>query len=464
MSFLNNTANRVGSSVNNLIGKGIGSLVGGTTFPAEDIPLYEDFLYKILADSDNAVTEPAYWVVFFNRNDAPAGDNNQKGSIASIIKSGIGKYISQQFNIDTRGFNKIIGKESNLEVNPWTTAGKSLAANEQFFNNAQNAMMLVQGIEIPGDGFGVERMGADNIGGFLRPAITKPRNDMPEMNITFLENNSSVTDLVLRPWVIHSSYASLKFANKSTITCYNLTRSPSGFRVRKKFTFFNAVPTSIDSEQYDYSSDSSYTTRQIKFLFSHYTLDEGSTVKDGLFDAVGNFILQKTRTFVSGVVESGVDVVAGSANQVFTNVKGAFVDSVNDHLQDVQTRIRDYAKNAESSIIDNSQRQIDKAIGFNKAKDNLQGPGTEFSTEGFDNNPSPRIQVDPSSNDALTSPPIPPIGTAVNNTSKFKKVTINEDDTPDTTSLNLQEVKINNSTGNVVTQKVETPKDDVIRR
>lgn len=445
MSFLNNTANRVGSSVNDIIGKGIGSVIGGTTFPAEDIPLYQDFLYKILSDSDNAVTEPAYWVVFFNRNGAPAGDNNQRGSIASIIKNGIGNYVSQQFNIDTRGFNKIIGKESNLEYSTWTTAGKTLAANDQFFNNIQNAMMLVQGIEIPGDSFGIERTGADNIGGFLRPALTKPRNDMPEMNITFLENNSSVTDLVLRPWVIHSSYASLKFANKATITCYNLTRSPSGFRVRKKFTFFNAVPTSIDAEQYDYSGDSSYVTRQTKFMFTHYTIDEGSTVKDSIFDSVSNFILQKTRDVVTDIVETGVDAVAGSANQVLTNVTGSFVDAVNEHVSEIQTRIRSYSEEAEQSIINNTQRQIDNAIGVNTQKDHLQGTTLDLSTEGLNNNPSPRIQVDASADDSLTSQSSIPKGTAVSNTSNYKYVSIDTKDTPDTGALNLQEVTINRS-------------------
>jgi hypothetical protein len=457
MAFLNNISNRVGSTINNQLGKGINSLIG-SSFPAEDIPLYEDFLYNILADADNAVTESSYWVCFFTIG------TNTPTTLKSSIRSLISKYASQEFGITTGNASIFKDRTFNLDPNPWIVGEKTGNAKDQFENNLKNAMMLVQGVEIPGDSFGVTRQGEMNVGGFLRPAIGQARDDMPEMNITFLENNSSITDLVLRPWVIHSSYASLKFAVKGTITCYNLTRSPSGFRVRKQFKFYNAVPMSIDSEQYDYSSASSFGKRQVKFVFSHYDINEGSAMKDSIGDAVGNFILQKTRNFATSVVESGVDVLAGGANQVFTNVKGAFVDSVNDHLQDVQTRIREYGKDAEDSIIDSSQRTIDKLIGFNPDKDSLQGPGTEFSTEGVGNNPSPRIPVDAQSDDKLASPPVPPKSSGVTNNAQYRIVKINGSDTVDSQALNTQEVVINNSSEGLQTIPTVVPTNDNIRR
>jgi len=460
-SFLNSISNRTGNIVSDQLG-GLADGLLGNDFSSADIPLYEEFLYNILADANNAVTESSYWVVFFSKGNA-TGELNVKQSMGSVIKEGLANFASTEFGVSKNNFTPSNAK-SRLEVTPWTTGGKTLAQTDQFFNNLQNAMMLVQGIEVPGDSFNIERQGFDNIGGFLKPAITKPRNDMPEMEITFLENNSSVTDLVLRPWVIHSSYASLKFANRAKITCYNLTRSPTGFRVRKEFTFHNAVPISVDAEQYDYTGATSYGKRQTKFVFTHYDIKEGTELQDGFLKGLANFALQKTRNFVSNVVESGVDVVAGGANQIFTNIKGSFVDAVDDHLQDVQSRIREYAKDAEDSIIDNGQRIIDKTIGFTPDKDSIMRGGEDFPTSGTPDNPSPRLPVDASKDDSLSSPPVPPRSTGVTNNAKYTLVKISNDDTPDTGALNLQSVTINNNEGGLDTTNVTTPNDDVIRR
>lgn len=444
MAFLNNIANRVGTTVNSTLGQGINSILGAD-FPAEDIPLYDKFLYNILSDSDNAVTEESTWVVFFSNNpdapDALAGGST-KPSLTQMLK-GIGSNIVDSAT-QPLGIGSVAGskKDFGVDVAPWQMGDKTSGAYDQFFNNMENAIMLVQGINIPGDGFSVSRPSNSNVGGFLKPMITGVRNDVPEMDLTFLENNNSITDFVLRPWVIHSSYSSLKFAKRATITCYNLTRSPSGFRVRKKFTFYNAVPMSIDSEQYTYVADSSYVTRQTKFAFTHYTLDDGTSMKDSLLGAVGNYALQVTRNYATTLVETGVEVVGGAANQVYTNIKGAFVDSVNDHLVNVQSRLREYGKQAEDSIIDPSQRAIDKAIGYSPDKDSIMRGGEDFPTSGTDTNPSPRKVVEIGADDSRKQSPIPPKSSGVVNGATYTIAKINQDDTPDTSSLNTQEVTI----------------------
>jgi len=91
MAFLNNISNRVGTTINNKLGSVLNNLTGND-FAQEDIPLYESFLYNILSDADNAVTVPAYWVVFFvplEQNTAPT----PKASIKSMLKG----YASSQF-------------------------------------------------------------------------------------------------------------------------------------------------------------------------------------------------------------------------------------------------------------------------------------------------------------------------------------------------------------------------------
>jgi hypothetical protein len=443
MEFLNNISSKAGSAVNKKLGGMIKGYMDKDGIAMPDIPTYDDFLYNILSDVNNAVTESSYWIVFFSRTPTykkPGG----KLSFKSMIKNAVTDHINSSFGIKLGASrSRKVRDPSNLEVHPWVTSEKTHNAMMNFFNKVEDTIMLVQGIEIPGDGFKVTRRGADNIGGFLRPPLTGMRDDPPEMEITFLENNSSVTDLVLRPWVIESSYKSLKFANKAVITCHNLTRSPSGWRVRKTFTFYNAVPISIDAEKYDYSGATSFGKRQCKFTFTDYSIDDGNSMEDGFLESLANYAMQKTKNFISATVESGVDVLAGGANQVVTNIKGAFVDTMNDHLQDIQSRVREFGEDAESSIIDKSKRLIDKSIGFHGDKDSIMRGGGPLSTEGVDNNPSPRIHVDSSPDDAMASPPIPPRSLGVANESNYNLIGINGDDTVNTGSLNSNEVTIN---------------------
>ena len=130
-------------------------------------------------------------------------------------------------------------------------------------------------------------------------------------------------------------------------------------------------------------------------------------MKDSILGSIGNFIGQKVRNFATEVVESGIDVIAGGANQIFTNVTGSFVGAVDDHLQDVQSRVREFGKRAEDSIIDSAQQSIDKAIGFTPDGDSIMRGGQDFPTSGTDNNPAPRTTVDADQSDSLASPPVP---------------------------------------------------------
>lgn len=467
-AFLNNASNKLGSVANDKLGGLLNKITG---LPSQDIPKYEDFLYKILSDANNAVTESSYWVVFFTRlendkeklNDKPAGPKKSLGAkVKGAIVGAVKGYLSSQFGIEGKTKYDNVKLTGQIDVGKWVQGAKTAEAVDQFFNNAESCMMLVQGVEIPGDGYSVDRGGSTvNAGGFLKPAMTGMRTDIPEMNITFLENNSSVTDLVLRPWVIESSYRSLKFANKANITCYNLTRSPSGFRIRKRFTFYNACPTSIDAEQYEYSNNGGYGKRQVKFIYTHYSLDEGDDMKDGLFASIANMVGQKVKNALSNIVEGGTDVIAGGANQVVTNVVGEFSGAVSDHVDDIQSRVREYGKNAEGSLIDKASSAIKNAIGFNPDSDSLFGPGLEYSKDGVDNNPAPRIIIPANLDDKMKSPPVPPRskkvvndvtydirGVAQDDTAKYRLRRTRGGgggkgiDTPDTSALSLQHVEI----------------------
>lgn len=105
------------------------------------------------------------------------------------------------------------------------------------------------------------------------------------VTINFIENNKDFTDLVLRPWVVATSIAGLVKTNRynlsCNIKCLQYTRHPdtysSDFKykpndtepfVRKKFTFFNCYPMSVDGPNLDYEHLD--FNRASSFIYSDY--------------------------------------------------------------------------------------------------------------------------------------------------------------------------------------------------
>ncbi len=147
--------------------------------------------------------------------------------------------------------------------------------------------IFAQGIQLPPDGFDNLRVG-EYYGGYVKGLISTNRKEFGTFGVSFLETNLSFAEGVLRPWSIVVAHKSLIARGtalpnsttpaqstdlKTTITVYQLGKAGYGVPpvIRKQFSFYNCVPSSIDSEEYSYEGEK-VIQRQVEFLFSYYTV------------------------------------------------------------------------------------------------------------------------------------------------------------------------------------------------
>lgn len=463
------------------INKKVGSLLGVGT----DYPLYDQFVTAILQDADNTIPEKSHWIGFFDFG-VKKDSGGVKKKLASKLKDSVVNFVKKSLPFDIGGQkvaqNPIFGEiieaiKKDLEVHPWVGDGgdkmNRVANSFTTSSETSNAVMFLTGVKLPGDGFEVSRNTDFNVGGFLALPTTGRRTDLPSLQVSFIETNTSLVDLLIRPWTIHSSYASLKFANRATLNVFNLTRSPSGFRVRKKFKFHNVVPIEVDSEEYVYSADTNVPIRQVRFVYSDYIVEEGDTLHDDLMgfvkNTVGSIVLNAARKVVAG----GADLVGGGIDRVVTNVGGNFMQSVRDIVVDTQSTIREYAQHAENTIIDKTNIDANKILGRNPKSDNITFDQiNDMSSSGVikTGNTIPMIVANDGV-DSLLDAPYPVKSSLVMDNVRYSVKSIDSNDfidqinspnskfpenndTPDIRSLNYKAVPINND-DNILTNSVQ---------
>lgn len=468
--------NALTSKASSLVTDQLGSILG----IGSEYPLYDKFVSAILQDANNCIPEKSHWVGFFSF-DPPTDPSTDKksltdrlgdaaGAIGSAISgaiAGLNPFANEGENVKENLYMNPIfsGIGGNLEPHRWKgIADKSNYMANQFTSGLGTSVMFLSGVRVPGDGFGIERPTVNfNVGGFLKSPITRPRNDLPELEITFNETNTSLVDFVIRPWVIHSSYASLKFATKATFNIFNLTRSPTGFRVRKQFTFYNVVPMSIDTEDYIYQADSDVPKRQVKFVYTDYSMSGGENLIDSLFGSALNVVKGIALKAATGAVEAGVDLVAGGASRVLTNITGSITGAARAIVVDTQSRIRQSGKRAEDGILDKTAFNANKVIGVNPSSDTPTfSQINSMSTAGASGASGGAQLVTINANDRMMTNPLP-----IKNTTTMDNVTYtirnaNSDDTVDGNGLKLQEKGVSKVESSYNPVLLETNKDDHI--
>jgi hypothetical protein len=138
---------------------------------------------------------------------------------------------------------------------------------------ASDIYLWTRGISFIGDGQNASRIGSMQ-NGAIKGLILDGRTELTTANITFLESNISFVDGLLRPWSVLAGYRSIKDQNlRCDIELFALEKweLDKPFKVRKSMVFKNAVPVSIDAEEYNYTGDK-LIERQVQFAFDRYEL------------------------------------------------------------------------------------------------------------------------------------------------------------------------------------------------
>lgn len=139
------------------------------------------------------------------------------------------------------------------------------------------------GISTPDDGFGISFAGGEHNRGFLKGPIGNHRQELAAAKIIFTENNSSIVDNFIRPWMALASHRGT-FAYpegqsiKADISCFMFRKDGVGVapKCRKRITYFDALPHQVPGEELTREESASISTRACSFAYNGYTMSDGS--------------------------------------------------------------------------------------------------------------------------------------------------------------------------------------------
>lgn len=254
------------------------------------IPYYEWF-YNVILTSANSVPIQSQWIAFFTN---PV-DLNRAAQVG-VLENGFGYY--------------------------------TLAAGAAI-NTAQGAMgaLFANSVTIPSEGMGASKLGPEG-SGMIKGSISNGRMDMENLKISFLDTNTSFCDYNLRPWSIYASHRSLKDPDvKTTITIIQLAKSGAGKPMlpRAIWTFHDACPVSIASEEYNYGQDR-VVGRQVEFSYNYYLLnaDPGitalKTITSILDGTSSNHTSQPKNVSKGGLTGHGESTIVSPSHADITNL------------------------------------------------------------------------------------------------------------------------------------------------
>lgn len=125
----------------------------------------------------------------------------------------------------------------------------------------------------------------ENYRGFLGAPISYKRQKNEPLDLTFLETNASFVDTVIRPWVILTGHLGMiarpkEESIKTNIHILQYTRTNQSLAQipRKIWSFYNCCPVSIPGNSYSYSNEGVEKQSNIKFLYSHYQLQNSTYI------------------------------------------------------------------------------------------------------------------------------------------------------------------------------------------
>jgi len=395
----------VGGRVSTALGNVIRGDKGG--YNTDTGNLYNLFLRNILASTNSLSLKPL-WVCFVDElpvhPDINAMDKNT-GEKHKFLNTGEG------FDV-----NKPI---ENLDM---STAGDA---------NGAKAALLCQECKVPGEGYDVSKPRSDNVGGFLSPGVGSSRQNLSTLKTAYLETNKSLTDGILRPWLIDASYRSLKYTTRTTMTMIKFARTGPGRPLApvKVIKFFGCCPVKIDDESYVYK-DQAVIIRQVEWHYDSYTMDfTGANFE-------GKAVSRDKETLVSQLL----DDFLGEKKQGKTRI-GSFIDGTTNEARGfVANKLTSFI----TSNVESFGRSLENMIGI---RSDL--PSTSNGKINANDTPSSIVKQDNVRPNALDTPSISikqddvnvaPYDLLGNDTSGDKKgvvkvveVVINENDTPNNT-------------------------------
>lgn len=149
-----------------------------------------------------------------------------------------------------------------------------------------NGCLFAQSVTLPSETMKTATANVDNARGFLPGILSDGRTPASTLNISFLETNTSFSDFIIRPWVIAAEHFGFVAREndtttkrdsrnvKSTVYVLQYTRTFQNVSMipRKVWTFFNCVPTSVETKMLGYDEPNAAPTISTNWTYTDYAL------------------------------------------------------------------------------------------------------------------------------------------------------------------------------------------------
>lgn len=193
--------------------------------------------------------------------------------------------IEANYSIYIEGIKTI---SANLSANSEAIADNKLTIKEKFADKiiTEKEVFFATSVNLPGESTASGRVGyaGENAlyGGLLSAPILKGRQNLNNLDITFIETNDSFLDYLIRPWVVAASQFGLftrgagstqNFKSDIEVTFYdkfNNDGQNTGAKIRKTIRFKDAVPLEVGGYEAAYGKTVGLRTTKTSWIYSTY--------------------------------------------------------------------------------------------------------------------------------------------------------------------------------------------------
>ena len=277
LNSINNAVQSIGNKANSLIGGSLaqpGLSLFGTNLPFTPLISFRDRFLNSLDQWNTSIPLNTQFIVLI--------DNFPLGLTTNVLQ-----------NLEP------IVQRTGFDIN----LPKATLTN--YKNQAIVGCIFTNGFNIGDDSLDSAAATIENNRGFIQGTILKDRSDFAsnKFTLSLRETNSSFVDFVIRPWVIMASHFGMVARDKSNpaelikdpkvnLTVVQYTRSDKGLSQipRKTWRFYNCVPTSISTRDYQYGEGEDVKNFDTTWVYDRYEISSNLYMNIGeLIKAINPF-------------------------------------------------------------------------------------------------------------------------------------------------------------------------------
>lgn len=150
------------------------------------------------------------------------------------------------------------------------------------YTSKYTGCIFAESVNLPSDTLDIGYAGINQRGFTYSPYITK-RREPYQFEINFYETGVSITDTILRPWLVLAGHLGLVTRKEGTIKTdiqiWELTRTgdfTADLARRKVWNLTGCLPFRINQQTKTYSPDSKIAVKQVDWLYTRYQVVQSS--------------------------------------------------------------------------------------------------------------------------------------------------------------------------------------------